>query len=108
MRRAVPGSGEGGIVLPRPVRRLMVKLDDILDRWRIADLIAITPAMPITVMMMMAEAGIHQGKEPWLSLEWATSIFDRASVVLFISLVVGGHSRNRVDGDYKGRALGHP
>lgn len=45
--------------------------------------------MPVTIMMMMAETGIQAGKEPWLSLEWATWIFDRASWVLFGSLVAG-------------------
>jgi hypothetical protein len=31
----------------------------------------------------MAEMGTHAGNEPWLSLEWASWIFDRASWLLF-------------------------
>lgn len=44
--------------------------------------------MPIAEMLIMVDAA-HQGNEPWLSLEWASWIFDRASFVLFGSLIFG-------------------
>lgn len=41
---------------------------------------------------IMAEMGNQVGKEPWPSLDWATWIFDQASFLLVISLIVGAIS----------------
>src|SRR5262245_27253894 len=48
-----------------------------------------SPPIPMIASIAMAEIANHATEEPWPSLETASWLFDRASFVLFGSLVAG-------------------
>jgi hypothetical protein len=51
--------------------------------------IRISPATPMLVIAAMTEIANHAGNEPWPPLESASKWFDRASIALAISLLLG-------------------